>query len=187
MLQSLPVILMVVFICSQSFAMLPQESSSWQREVEMAVERDANHDINQFLWITVGLGTTAVCCFGAYIGSSIANKVTYSPLDYDYEGGTVPPKADKCLGAPIATVTPIRILGGLGGASACLGLSFLGIYVKQSNPPPERFIGKSPEYVEYYMAAYTSKARSLRIKSAAAGTVAGFGVLWFLVQMQAIQ
>ena len=81
MFQSLPVILMVVFTCSQSFAMLPQESSSWQREVKMAAEYDADQDINQFLWFTAGLGTTAACCLGAYIGYHIAHRITYSPYD----------------------------------------------------------------------------------------------------------
>ncbi len=55
MFQSLPVILLVVFICSQSFAMLPHEGSSWQREVKMAAEHDADHDINQFLWFAAEL------------------------------------------------------------------------------------------------------------------------------------
>jgi hypothetical protein len=146
----------------------------------MAAEHDADQDINQFLWFTAGLGTTAACCLGVYIGSYIAHRITYSPLDYDY-AGTQPPKGDKCLGAPIATVTPIRILGYFGGASTCGGLSFLGIYTKPSNPPSERFIGKSPEYVESYMAAYSSKARSIRIKSAAAGTATGCSALLLFI------
>ena len=187
MLQSFRIILMVVFTSSQSFAMLPHESSSWQREVKMAAERDADHDINHFLWITAGLGTTAVCCLGAYIGYIITDSVTYSPYDYNYEGGMTPQTSDRCLGVPVANVTPIRFIGYFGGGSACVGLSFLGIYVKPSSPPPERFIGKSPEYIEYYTAVYTSKARSNRIKAAAAGTVAGFGVLWLLYQIQATQ
>ena len=168
MFQSFPVILLVVFTCSQSFAMLPHESSSWQREVKMAAEYDADHDINHFLWVTAGLGTATACCLGAYIGSDIADKVTYTP--YVNDGGQMyPPNLD------------ILILGALGGASACGGLSFLGIYAKQSNPPSERFIGKSPEYVEYYTTAYTSKARSIRIKSAASGTVTGCVVFLGLI------
>ena len=166
MFQSLPVILMVVFTCSQSFAMLPQESSSWQREVKMAAEYDADQDINQFLWFTAGLGTTAACCLGAYIGYHIAHRITYSPYD---PSQMYPPNLD------------ILILRALGGASACVGLLFLGIYAKQSNPPSERFIGKSPEYVEYYTTAYTSKARSIRIKSAAEGTATGCAVLLWLI------
>ena len=180
MLKSLPIILMVVFICSQSFAMLPQESASWQGEVKMAAAHDANHDINQFLWFTAGLGMTAACVLGTYIGSSIIHKITYSPFDYDYSE-MQPLEGDECLGVPVASVTPIRILGYFGGASTCGGLSFLGIYTKPSNPPSERFIGKSPEYVESYMAAYSSKARSIRIKSAAAGTATGCSALLLFI------
>ena len=181
MFQSSHIILMVVFTCSQSFAMLPHESSSWQSEAKMAAERDADRDINRFLWFTVGLGTTAVCCLGAYIGSAIAHEFTSLPTDYHYAPEDEPPwvPEKECLGFPI--VTSIRRLGTIGGASACGGLSFLVIYVAQSNPPSERFIGKSPEYVESYMAAYTSKARSNRIKSAAAGTATGCGVLLWLI------
>ena len=151
----------------------------------MAAERDANHDINRFLWFTVGLGTTTACCLGAYIGSTITHEFTSLPTDYDYvdQPPWVPEK--ECLGFPI--VTSIRNLGLLGGASVCGGLSFLVIYVAQSNPPSERFIGKSPEYVESYMAAYTSKARSLRIKSAAAGTATGCGVWLLLILVETYQ
>ena len=166
MLQSLPVILMVVFICSQSFAILPHENSSWQREVKVAAERDADHDINQFLWFTAGLGTTAACVLGAYIGWHIAGKITDSRY-YDDGSDMFPPN----LGA--------LIRGALGGAIPCGGLSFLGIYAKPSSPPSERFIGKSPEYVKSYTAAYTSKARSNRIKAAAQGIAIGCSVWLF--------
>ena len=74
-------------------------------------------------------------------------------------------------GAPIGPM-----LGSLVGASACGGIPFLGIYERQSSPPCERFMGKSPEYIAYYTTVYTAKARSLRIKSAAAGTVSGCGL-----------
>ena len=180
MSQSFPVILMVVFTCSQSFAMLPHESSSWQREVEMAAEQDANHDTNQCLWFTAGLGTSAACLFGGYIAFIVAHGITSSQSDYLYHD-TLPSMADECLGVPVASAGSIRFLATIGGASACGGLSFLDIYVAQSNPSAERFIGKSPEYVESYMAAYTSKARSLRIQSAAAGTATGCGILLWLI------
>ena len=110
--------------------------------------------------------------------------ITESTLDYDY-ADYQPPESHTCLGVPIASVTEIRVLGAFSGFAACGGLSFLGIYhVKPSKLPSERFIGKSPEYVASYTAAYTSKARSNRIKAAAAGTVAGCGVLFFIGSTQ---
>lgn len=171
--QSLSVILMIIFTFSKSLATLASESSSWQLEVKTAAEHDANSDINKAIWYTIGVGTSAACCFGAYTGFVIAENLYPSVSGYVYEPEGVPPKDKECLGASIPYT--MQFLGSLVGASACGGFSFLGIYENQSNPPCERFIGKSPEYVEYYMAVYTAKARSIRIKSAAAGTATGCG------------
>ncbi len=46
-------------------------------------------------------------------------------------------------------------------------------YIRPPNPPPERLIGKSPEYVKFYADAYREKAQSYQIKSVAAGSVFG--------------
>lgn len=147
--------------------------------MKMAAEHDADHKTNDVLWFTAGLATSAACVLGAYIGTKLAYMITESTFDYDYYDQ--PPESHTCLGRSVASVTEIRLLGTFSGAAACVGLSFLGIYyVKPSKPLPERFIGKSPEYVKSYMAAYTSKARSNRIKSAAAGTATGCGILFFI-------
>ncbi len=39
------------------------------------------------------------------------------------------------------------------------------------NPPPERLIGKSSEYIKFYAAAYRSKMRSYRMRAVAAGSI----------------
>lgn len=150
--------------------------------LKMAAEHDADHKTHDVLWFTAGLATSAACVLGAYIGTKLAYMITESTLDYDYHDQ--PPESHTCLGRSVASVTEIRWLSTFSGAAACVGLSFLGIYhVKPSKPLPERFIGKSPEYVASYMAAYTSKARSNRIKSAAAGTATGCGILFFISLM----
>ena len=46
-------------------------------------------------------------------------------------------------------------------------------YIPPPNPPPERLIGKSPEYVKFYADAYREKMRSYQIKSVAAGSIFG--------------
>ena len=46
-------------------------------------------------------------------------------------------------------------------------------YIRPPNPPPERLIGKSPEYVKFYADAYRLKMRSYQIKSVAAGSIFG--------------
>ena len=167
-----------VFSATEIDSEIQFEMSEINRDPEataakMVAEHDADHKTNDVLMFTAGLATSAACVFGAYIGAQLAYLITDSTLDYDY-ADYQPPAAHTCLGVPVASVTPIRFLGSLSGATACGGLSFLGIYyAKPSKPPSERFIGKSPEYVKAYMAVYTSKARSNRIKSAAAGTATG--------------
>ena len=41
------------------------------------------------------------------------------------------------------------------------------------NPPPERLIGKSPEYVKFYANAYREKMRSYRMRAVTAGSIVG--------------
>ena len=58
--------------------------------------------------------------------------------------------------------------------SAAGALSLLiPYYMRPPNPPPERLIGKSSEYVKFYADAYQAKMRSYQIKSVAAGSVFG--------------
>lgn len=150
--------------------------------IKMAAEHDADHKTHNVLWFTAGLAASAGCVFGAYIGTELAYAITDSTFDYDYSEYQ-PPEAHTCLGVPVASVTPIRFLGFFLGTAACGGLSYFGIYAaKPSKPLSERFIGKSPEYIAAYMAAYTSKARSNRIKSAAAGTVTGCGGVFLFIR-----
>ncbi|RKU21061.1 hypothetical protein C6499_22860 [Candidatus Poribacteria bacterium] len=147
--------------------------------VKMAAEYEADHTTNNILWFTAGLATSAVCVLGGCIGAELTYMVTESTFDYDYHDH--PPEGHTCLGVSVPSVTEIRFLGTFSGAAACSGLSFLGIYhAKPSKPPPEKFIGKSPEYVKSYLSAYTSKARSNRIKSAVAGAVTGCGIVLFI-------
>ncbi|MXZ01778.1 hypothetical protein F4Y93_14470 [Candidatus Poribacteria bacterium] len=58
-------------------------------------------------------------------------------------------------------------------------------YIRPPNPPPERLIGKSPEYVTFYADAYRAKMGSYQIKSVAAGSIfgcmtltGGFFIIW---------
>ena len=46
-------------------------------------------------------------------------------------------------------------------------------YIRPLNPPPERLIGKSPEYVKLYADAYRAKMRSYQIKSVTTGSIFG--------------
>ncbi len=53
----------------------------------------------------------------------------------------------------------------------------LQYYLRPPNPPPERLIGKSPEYVKFYADAYQARMRAYQIKSVAAGSIFGCMIL----------
>ncbi|RKU19975.1 hypothetical protein C6503_06830 [Candidatus Poribacteria bacterium] len=66
------------------------------------------------------------------------------------------------------------------GASVGAAVVFstlIAYYIRPPNPPPERLIGKSPEYVKFYADAYRSKTRSSRMLSVAAGSAFGAAIL----------
>ena len=46
-------------------------------------------------------------------------------------------------------------------------------HIRPPNPPPERLIGKSAEYIKFYADAYQAKIRSSQMKSVAAGSIFG--------------
>ena len=63
---------------------------------------------------------------------------------------------------------------GTAAMSAAGAFSLLFRYhSRPSNPPPERLIGKSPEYVKFYADAYQTRMRSYRMKSVVAGSIFG--------------
>ena len=49
----------------------------------------------------------------------------------------------------------------------------LRYHIRPPNPPPERLIGKSAEYVKFYADAYQARMRSYQLKSVAAGSIFG--------------
>ena len=49
----------------------------------------------------------------------------------------------------------------------------LRYHIRPPNPPPERLIGKSPEYVKFYADAYQARMRASQMKSVAAGSIFG--------------
>ena len=71
----------------------------------------------------------------------------------------------------------------LGAVGSCV-LGSLGVivaYAYQLSPPPERFIGKSPEYIASYTKAYKTKVRRLQVRATALGCIGGTvvnGILW---------
>ena len=69
-----------------------------------------------------------------------------------------------------------------GSVAAVLSVG-IGIYGSPSNPPPERLIGKSPEYVRAYAHAYKARIRSERTTRAIAAPIFGCLVIGLLSSM----
>lgn len=118
-----------------------------------AAESDANSDINKLACFSAGAGAAII---GGWCGALYVDATYYDP------------------GFP-------EVAAFVGGLASGVGIftTLIGAYSYPSNPPPEKLIGKSPEYVMFYADAYRKKTRSLRITSAASGTAFGFGCITF--------
>ena len=138
-----------------------------------AAEKDASNDVNKLLWFGAGIG---ICCvggaIGALIGGSVGLLIDPIRVDESRDLGFAPDFVPDTSGGGA-----LAIGGGIGLVAGVL-VPFIGISRYRSNPPAERLLGKSPEYVESYTNAYKVKARSLRTSMAAAGaaTAAGGGL-----------
>ena len=139
-----------------------KEANALRLEIKAAAEQDASNDLNKPLWFLVGMAAVGCAMIGGYVGCLAGDAI-----DSAYSSGGL----EYSLGEGAA------ILGCIGFA---VGVSapFIGIYYNyQGSPPPERLLGKSPEYVEAYTNAYKVKARSLRTSMAVAGAATAGGGL----------
>lgn len=133
--------------------------------VKAAAERDANRDINEPLWFGVGIGAF---CIGGIVGGIAGcsiGSVFPSESNSLSDVALLPlPNEAECLGGLVGVVT--------GGVLGAFGTLF-AVSQYPSQPPIERFIGKLPEYVEFYTDAYSTKTQSIRKQRVAAGAVTG--------------
>ena len=141
-----------------------EDANTMRFEAKVAAEQHASLDINKLSWFGAGVGTLAAGCVGGIVGMFVGDFIALRdssgpsglmPFD-DISGGAI---VGGCVGCAVGLILPMR-----------------AIYNYQSPPPPERLIGKSPEYVEFYTDAYMAKSRSLRIKWAAVGTILLLGL-----------
>lgn len=140
-----------------------KDANALRLEVKAAAEQDASDDLNKPLWFISG--TTAVGC--ALIGGFIGCLV----------GESTAPSGGGLGFAPLIDFSDSAVTVGLIGCAAGALVPFIGIYNYQGNPPSERLLGKSPEYVESYTNAYKVKARLLRTSMAVAGAATAGGGL----------
>ena len=155
--------LLVMIAFSQPLTTLAQQNSA-----EVQAKQDAEADMNKWLWTGVGFVTpfciTLGCIAGFYVGSMGAQS-------YDFQSGDFQLFSDQqlcgtCVGFAVGYTVPFIPM-----------FTYLG-------PPPERLLGKSPEYVNFYTDAYKSKNIQLRGKWLTVGSLlGGIGVLYIIVSI----
>lgn len=136
-------------------------SLAQQSAVQAEAEADANSDMPKVRWFMLGaVSSTAGCILGC-VGGCLVGRIL--------DPGTAP---DFFIYTPVTSE----------GQASCLiaGAFLLGVlavptavfeYPHNPNPPPERLLGKSAEYVEAYTQAYRAKTVSLRHRLVTAGSI----------------
>ena len=132
------VLLMVMLIFSHPFVILAQQNSV-ESQAKIAAERDANANVNRLLWTGAG-------CLSVYLGGGVGTVIGASII----ESGNLLENTEE------------GILGGVCVGGLVCGLFSWGVISYRSYPPPERLIGKSPEYIDVYTNVYKTRTRQRR-------------------------
>ncbi len=125
-----------------------QDTSAMRFEAKFAAGQDVNRYINERLRLGADVGTLCIGgAIGGLAGCVIGNFI--APRDPSAPSGLM----------PFDDISQGAVVGGCIGFAAGVLVPLSGIYRSQSHPPPERLLGKSPEYVEIYADAYKAKTR----------------------------
>lgn len=143
-------------------------SFAQQNTVLAQAEADANADMSdgsKVDWFLLGgLGSTMGCFFGCAAGCLLARvnpgytseSLSDTQLHFAFTGSVL-------LGVCAVPIAVFR-------------------YPHNASPPPERLLGKSPEYIEVYTQAYKSRTALLRKIFVTAGSIASnLGVMTTVV------
>ncbi len=140
------------------FSMMPvsfAQQQSLQAQAEADAHRDVNRDMRESLWFLSGLVGSSVGavtgCLSGILGGMLIGDFNILPND-------VPPVESCGLGGILLfgiLAVPISV----------------HLYPHTPRPPPERLLGKTPEYVDTYTQAYRSKTISLRKRWVTAGSI----------------
>lgn len=133
---------------SKRYENIPQDPIHLQAKVD--AESDAKHDVNLLAYFGAGMSAPLAAGMCALTTGCIA----------DLHFGPRQPE-------------PSYIIAAVSAATVFSLLTRYYTRLHPPNPPPERLIGKSPEYIKFYADAYRAKMRSYQIKSGAAGSVFG--------------
>ena len=138
-------------------------SLAQQNPVQAQAEADADSDMSgmsKAMWVMLGgLGSTAGCLLGCVGGCAVGARLN------PYGGSDI-------LFIPAPEQAGCTAVGAilLGALAVPIGVH---MYPHNAPPPPERLLGKSPEYIEGYTQIYKSKTASLRKTLVTKGSIAG--------------
>ncbi len=141
-------------------------SLAQQRTARAEAQADASADMSKDKWFMLGvMGSTAGCLLGC-VGGSFLGKTIFS---------------NESRNSQMNCVLAGSVL--LGVCAVPIGVQ---IYPHNATPPPERLLGKSPEYIEAYTHAYKSRAGLLRKIFVTAGSItSNLGIMTMLMTLYA--
>ena len=139
-------------------------SLAQQHAVPAQAEADASADMSNMSkaeWFMLGgWGSTLGCFLGCAGGCFLGGLVPYSGTQEDF----------ALAGAILLGV--------------CAVPTAVFVYPHNITPPPERLLGKSPEYIEAYTQAYKSRTTLLRKIFVTAGSItSNLGVMTIVLTM----
>jgi hypothetical protein len=138
-------------------------SFAQQNPVQAQAKADADSDMSDMskaMWVMLGgLGSTAGCLLGCVGGCAVGARLN------PYGGSDI-------LFIPAPEQAGCAAAGAIlfGALAVPIGVH---IYPHNAPPPPERLLGKSPEYIKGYTQIYKSKTASLRKTLVTKGSIAG--------------
>ena len=129
---------------------IPHDAIRLQAKAD--AESDARRDVNLLAYFGAGASASFAAAMCGIAGLCLYDMTTELRDD-----------RLLCIGSSIGGATVMGLL--------------IGYYIGSPNPPPERLIGKSPEYVTFYADAYREKMRSYRMRSVAVGSASSCVIL----------
>ena len=162
----IPAFLMVTLLLFSTLPVSFAQQNSIQAQAEADAHKDIKRDMKESLWFTAGLigssvGTVTGCVSGILGGILIG--------DFNILPNDIPPVESCGIGGVLL----------FGILAVPIGVH---LYPHSPRPPPERLLGKTPEYVAAYTQAYRSKAISLRKRWVTAGSItSNLGILTLLL------
>ena len=162
------VLLMAILLLFSTMPVSFAQQNIAQAQAEADAQRDIKHDMKESLWFAAGLVSSGV---GTVTGCASGGLVGILTEDSNILPGNVPP-VESCsiAGAILFGILAVPIS--------------VHLYPHSPRPPPERLLGKTPEYVAAYTQAYRSKAVSLRKRWVTAGSItSNLGILTLLLNL----